>query len=91
MIYLGSNNTIGYAKAARTLQTMRAHFELNSSSAPSQTVVNFGDDMTGIWNVNVNDNENVNENWCDLNGRKLDKKPTQKGVYIQNGQKFVVK
>ena len=91
VIYLGSNNTIGYAKAARTLQTMRAHFELNSSSAPSQTVVNFGDDMTGIWNVNVNDNENDNDNWCDLNGRKLDKKPTQKGVYIQNGRKFVVK
>ena len=91
VIYLGSNNTIGYAKAARTLQTMRAHFELNSSSAPSQTVVNFGDDMTGIWNVNVNDNDNGNGNWCDLNGRKLDKKPTQKGVYIQNGRKFVVK
>lgn len=93
VIYLGSNNTIGYAKAARTLQTMRAHFELNSSSAPSQTVVNFGDDMTGIWNVNVNDNvnENDNDNWCDLNGRKLDKKPTHKGVYIQNGRKFVVK
>lgn len=93
VIYLGSNNTIGYAKAARTLQTMRAHFELTSSSAPSQTIVNFGDDMTGIWNVNVNDNENVNDNdnWCDLNGRKLDKKPTQKGVYIQNGRKFVVK
>ena len=91
VIYLGSNNTIGYAKAARTLQTMRAHFELNSSSAPSQTVVNFGDDMTGIWNVNVNDNVNDNDNWCDLNGRKLGKKPTQKGVYIQNGRKFVVK
>ena len=93
VIYLGSNNTIGYAKAARTLQTMRAHFELTSSSAPSQTIVNFGDDMTGIWNVNVNDNENVNDNdnWCDLNGRKLDKKPTQKGVYIQNGRKLVIK
>ena len=91
VIYLGSNNTIGYAKAARTLQTMRAHFELNSSSAPSQTVVNFGDDMTGIWNVNDNVNVNDNDNWCDLNGRKLDKKPTQKGVYIQNGRKFVVK
>lgn len=93
VIYLGSNNTIGFAKAPRTLQTMRAHFELTSSSAPSQTVVNFGDDMTGIWNVNVNDNENVNDNdnWCDLNGRKLDKKPTQKGVYIQNGRKLVIK
>ena len=27
----------------------------------------------------------------DLNGRKLDKKPTRKGVYIQNGRKVVIK
>jgi hypothetical protein len=31
------------------------------------------------------------DNWYDLNGRKLQGKPTRKGVYIQNGQKVVVK
>ena len=29
--------------------------------------------------------------WYDLNGRKLDKMPTKKGVYILNGRKVVVK
>ena len=29
--------------------------------------------------------------WYTLDGRKLDKKPTQKGVYIMNGRKVVVK
>jgi hypothetical protein len=31
------------------------------------------------------------ENWYTLNGRKLDKKPTKKGVYILNGKKTIVK
>ena len=29
--------------------------------------------------------------WYTLDGRKLDKKPTQKGVYIMNGRKVVIK
>ena len=29
--------------------------------------------------------------WYDLNGRKLQQKPTRKGVYILNGQKVVIK
>ena len=29
--------------------------------------------------------------WYDLNGRKLSGKPTQKGIYINNGKKVVVK
>ena len=31
------------------------------------------------------------ENWYTLNGRKLDKKPTKKGVYILNGKMVVIK
>jgi hypothetical protein len=37
----------------------------------------------------VNDNENGE--WYDLNGRKLNGKPAQKGIYIKNGKKIVVK
>ena len=29
--------------------------------------------------------------WFTLDGRKLDKQPTQKGVYINNGRKIVIK
>jgi hypothetical protein len=29
--------------------------------------------------------------WYDLSGRKLDGKPTQKGIYINNGHKIVIK
>ena len=34
-------------------------------------------------------NDNVNVNYYSLDGRKLQGKPTQKGVYIQNGRKIV--
>jgi hypothetical protein len=29
--------------------------------------------------------------WYDLNGRKLDGKPTQKGIYINGGKKIAIK
>ena len=31
------------------------------------------------------------DEWYDLNGRRLDAQPTQKGVYINNGKKIVIK
>ena len=39
----------------------------------------------------VNDNLNVNDSYYTLDGRKLQGKPTQTGVYIQNGIKVVVR
>lgn len=51
-----------------------------------------GEGTTGVDNLNVNDNLNDNEaTWYDLNGRKLQGKPSQKGIYIKNGKKVVVK
>lgn len=95
VVYLGSSNTIGYAKAARTLQTMRAHFELTGSSAPSIThsVVNFGDDLTGIVEMTRQSSADANrqDSFYGIDGHRLSGKPTQKGVYIQNGRKYVVK
>ena len=40
---------------------------------------------------NVNLNHNVNGNWYTLDGRRLSGKPTAKGVYINNGNKLVIK
>lgn len=45
-------------------------------------------DATGISNVNVNDNDN---RYYTLDGQLLQGKPTQKGVYIVNGRKIVIK
>ena len=53
-----------------------------------ETVVTIGDGTSGISNVNLNDNDN---RYYTLDGQLLQGKPTQKGVYIVNGRKVVMK
>ena len=48
------------------------------------------DETTGISDVQRTEPEDGNS-WYDLNGRKLSQKPTQKGVYIKNGKKVIIK
>ena len=56
--------------------------------APALSIV-FGGDTTSIANTNLTNL--TNDAWYDLNGRKLNGKPAQKGIYIKNGKKIVVK
>ena len=56
--------------------------------ANTRSIVN-GGNTTGI-NA-IEDRTIDNEGWYELNGRKLQAKPTKKGIYIHNGKKVVVK
>ena len=47
-------------------------------------------DVTGIGAVS-SDNEDAEEKWYDLNGRRLSGKPIKKGLYIKDGRKVVIK
>ena len=51
-------------------------------------VIDFEDGADGIMAPKV---EQARTGWYDLNGRKLYGKPTQRGIYINNGNKTVVK
>ena len=64
-----------------------------NSPAPRFVPINDinGGNMTGIDASLVNSEEVDSEKWYDLNGRKLQKKPTQKGVYLLNGRKVVMR
>ena len=73
----------------------KAYLSLPTRSVPAAAnyvALEFEDEeTTGIGEeVIVNSEESADE-WYTLDGRKLDKKPTQKGVYIMNGKKQVVK
>ena len=46
--------------------------------------------MTGIESID-NGQLTIDNSWYDLNGRKLNGKPTTKGVFINNGRKVVIK
>ena len=49
------------------------------------------DEATAISATLIDKGQMINDKWYDLNGRRLNGKPTAKGVYINNGKKYVVK
>ena len=99
IILLGGNNTLGYASEARTLHPFRAHFMVPVGSGLVKGFrMNVGGE-TGIISMDngqwTMDNgrwtmDNEAGAWYDLSGRKLDGKPAQKGVYINNGRKVII-
>jgi hypothetical protein len=53
--------------------------------------INHSNGSTGI-NALLNDSrEMTNDNWFDLQGRRLPAKPTKSGLYLNNGHKVVIK
>jgi hypothetical protein len=65
----------------------------NSFEQGSRSITIVFDDATGVESVELRteNGEFATAAWYDLNGRKLDKMPTKKGVYLFNGRKVVVK
>ena len=72
------------------LGAYRGYIELASADArifieePDGTI-------TAIDGLQLNNNEANAEGWYTVNGMKLDAAPTQKGTYINNGKKVIVK
>lgn len=81
----------GY-RAVRPFEAYTIHH--GSSPAPqfiSIADITNGDNLTGINDaIRLNDEQMINDKWYDLNGRQLQEKPTQKGVYLNGGRKVVV-
>lgn len=93
ILYVASGNKIGYAASARTLKSCRAHFWVkpNNGAGARAININWGDgESTGITTMNYTNLTN-SDGWFTLDGRKLSTEPTQKGVYINNGRKIIVK
>ena len=79
-------------RGAGRLAPKKAYLKVNGNNAPlsipfRRSIGGEGEGTTSIDNLNVNDNEAT---WYDLNGRRLQGKPSQKGIYIKNGKKVVV-
>ena len=102
IILLSTGNRLGYSKSARTLRSFRAHFEIPTSGGVREFVLNFDEEnTTGIispaeikeitdCNATLSKREMAGA-WYSLDGRKLDTKPTAKGVYIRGGKKVIIK
>lgn len=50
-----------------------------------------GDDTTGIETIDTEEADDGNATWHTLDGRRLEGKPTKKGVYIKDGRKYIIK
>ena len=98
MLYLGPDNALYYPTGKMTIGSCRSHFRLQGIAAGNPAagvrafVLNFGDDATSLSEeLRVKSEESATAQWYDLSGRKLSGKPTQRGLYINNGKKHIIK
>jgi hypothetical protein len=79
-----------WVKNAIAIGANKCWLEIGTVPAGTRSIsIVFGDGTTGI--EAIDNGQLTIDNWYDLNGRRLQGKPTKKGVYIQNGKKVVVK
>ena len=64
---------------------------LNVGGTNSAPVLTIGTETTSLSPVPSPSREGSSQGWYTLDGRKLNGKPTQKGIYINGGRKVVVK
>jgi len=104
VLYLGADNTLYYPSEAVTIGAFRAYFKLQGDLTAGEPfdeaqgikafVLNFGDEETGIRSISENsensDNSEKNSFWYTLDGRRLNGKPSQRGIYIFKGIKTMI-
>ena len=75
------------------LKANSAYLRLSASDAPTASralTLVFENDATAVANSQLSPLTSQLSEWYTLNGVKLDKKPTKKGLYIFNGKKIVI-
>lgn len=77
------------------LKANRAYLQVPTSMVSSSAGANaigieFEEGVTGI-EESIAASDETGASWFSLDGRKLNSKPTQKGIYVVNGRKVVVK
>ena len=109
LLYVGAGDKLYWPNAAMSIGAFRAYFRLNggltvgggsSSATIRRTVLNFGDDATGIASPKSSPEgkdfgspllqEGQGEALYDLSGRRVNS-PLAPGIYIRNGKKIIVK
>ena len=86
--YAFNGKAFVFVKNAIEVGPNKAWLSVSNSNARAINLV--FEEATGVNEV-IGVKEVNDGSWYDLNGRKLDKMPTKKGVYLFNGKKVVVK
>lgn len=85
------------SEASWTIKPYEAFIDMSGLPASARNMTFFFEELDGsvtaiksISADNLNNKQNA-EGWYNLNGVKLNGAPTQKGIYINNGKKIVIK
>ena len=90
------NGVVGFYKfAGASLNPYKAHLEI--TPPPAQSAPAFfgfggsGENTTAISAPESHASTELSGDYYTLDGRKLQGKPTQKGIYVRNGRKIIIK
>ena len=104
-LYLAADNKVYYpwgeGMTSFKVNAFRAYFKLNNGivcgepiqegSGINSFVLNFGNGGTNMIENSIMKIGNEAGTWYTIDGRKLNNKPTAKGIYIYNGKKIVIR
>ena len=96
ILLMGAANTLYYPTTGAGIGAQRAYFKIGDEGALlarrlTSFSIDFGDDeATGILTTNYTNDTN-SDAWFTLDGRRLSGKPTQRGIYVNNGKKVAIK
>ena len=99
ILYLGANNTLYSPSVDKVVKSCYAYFELKGGIKAGDKAngvrffrLNFGDgEATSISRLDAGSDEGEDGNWYAIDGRRMNGKPTAKGLYINKGHKLFIK
>jgi hypothetical protein len=94
ILFMASGNTLKHPSSKSAyMKGFRAYFQLKGDAANAASFnLDFGNgETTGINSLTSEPSSNGEGTIYSLDGRRLSGKPAQKGVYIVNGKKMVIK
>ena len=90
-LFVKNGNKLTWASSGSSMPGFRAYFHiLDSNIANARAFTMSFDDATGITTVLSDEPTKVSGTYT-LDGRRIEGQPTQKGVYIVNGKKTIIK
>lgn len=98
-LFLGNGNKLYAPMSGIKFGACRAYFQLNGITMNPSVgggvkafVLDFGDGgATSIQHIDGLQRDGQSPGWYTLDGRRMDGQPQQRGVYIKNGRKVVIK
>ena len=92
VLFVSGGNKLTYPSGNGNINGFRAYFKLKDEVAAQARAfrMSFDDDATGIATV-LSDMPTTASGTYTLDGRRIEGQPTQKGVYIVNGKKTIIK